>query len=143
MAALFIFTSTNDRYKGLYDNAKQLIDWFHSTQTRRMAQMQHGGLLAMSELFRAANRDWEMRFRDIEETILAEAGGGLDLGAVGGGSLLSGSATIAEGATTMPPEKLRGLGAMRQYYRANFGRQKSDGSKSMSTKQDSSYIPFR
>ena len=44
--------------------------------------MQHGGLLAMSELFRAANRDWEMRFRDIEETILAEAGGGLDLGAV-------------------------------------------------------------
>ena len=49
--------------------------------------MQHGGLLAMSELFRAANRDWEMRFRDIEETILAEAGGGLDLGAVGGGEV--------------------------------------------------------
>ena len=50
-----------------------------------------------------------------------------------------------EGATTTPPEKLRGLGAMRQLYRTNFGRgQKSDGAQSMSAKQkDSSYIPFR
>ena len=82
-------------------------------------------------------------YRDIEETILSEAGGGLDVAAAaGGGSFLGGSAGAAGSATTTPPEKLRGLGAMRQYYRANFGRggQKSDG---QSAKQkDSAYIPF-
>ena len=134
------------RYKVLYETAKDKhLDYFDSSNRQRMAEMKHGGLLATSELFRASNRDWEMRFRDIEETILTEAGGGLDLGAAGGGSLLSGTATSVEGATTTPPEKLRGLGAMRQYYRVNFGRgRKSDSSQSMSTKQkDSAYIPFR
>ena len=134
------------RYKFLYDQTKDYhLDYFDSSNPGRMADMKHGGLLAMSEIFRASNRDWEMRFRDIEETILTEAGGGLDLGAAGGGRLVAGSVTPVEGATTTPPEKLRGLGAMRQYYRANFGRgHKSDSSQSMSTKQkDSSYIPFR
>ena len=106
------------RYKFLYDQTKDYhLDFFDSNNGKRMADMKHGGLLAMAELFRASNRDWEMRFRDIEETILTEAGGGLDLGAAGGGSLLGVSASAVEGATTTPPEKLRGLGAMRQYYR--------------------------
>ena len=53
------------RYKFLYELAKDHhLDYFDSSNGKRMADMKHGGLLAMAELFRASNRDWEMRFRD-------------------------------------------------------------------------------
>ena len=57
-------TQHNAWYKFLYEQTKDHhLDYFDSRDTRRMADMKHGGLLVMAELFRASNRDWEMRYR--------------------------------------------------------------------------------
>jgi FKBP12-rapamycin complex-associated protein len=133
-------------YTAIYKECVRSMDYFDSSNAKRTSDFKHGGLLVMAELFRASNAEWERRNRDIEETILCEAGGGLE---ANGGSGLAGSLGSVDGVTTTPPEKLRGLGAMRQYYRANFGRghNKNDGQSGgggghQKDSSSSSYIPF-
>ena len=106
-------------YKAIWSKTKNGLEYIDTTNSKRTADLRHGALLVLAELFRASNGEWERRNSNIEDTILCEAGGGLE---ANGGQGLAGFHGGAEGVTMTPPEKLRGLGAMRQYYRANFGK---------------------
>ncbi len=133
-------------YTSIYKETVKSMDFADASQPKKTADRKHGGLLAMSELFRASNAEWERRNRDIEDTILCEAGGGLEANSGMGFSGPLGSAETGLGtSSTAPAEKLRGLGAMRQYYRANFGKntQKGEGPSQRDVNTaSSSYIPF-